>query len=217
LKQHFEQTLQTVQNDLEINGINRRSLQILMDQFVSNLTDLPLGSACKKGCAYCCHLKVGASIPEVIVIYGFLESHSDSVQIQDCIKRILQPEIYEDHHNETHYSAKQSPCPFLNYNKGGECLIYIYRPFSCRAYHSLDVSSCKEGFNADEDVSIPCYPNFKAFTDVYSTIFTQAMKQNGLCSDHVIFVKALKILFKETNTVHKWLMGEDVFQSVRLT
>lgn len=205
LKSYMMQAMNNLSASIDTNGLNLQVLNTAVVQFFNSLLPLPDGVACKKSCAFCCYLNVGVSIPEAVVIFDLLSSTATEQGLAYFRTKIL------NYNSNTH-----APCPFLDADGQNTCLIYEIRPFSCRAYHSTDVDICHNGFDTDTKIQIPCFPLYRSFTDMYSTVFIQTMAQKGLPSFQVSFIKALQILFEKNNATELWLAGDDIFRSAIL-
>ena len=201
---------------LDAHGVSLPVLGVAMEQFTQSVFALPEGTACKQGCAYCCHLRVGASIPEVLVIYSELAAQATQEGFAILKERVLMAakgNVLED----AFWLTTRTSCPFLDIDTNQLCLIYSLRPFSCRAYHSTNVDACQKGYDLGCETMIPCFPLYRATTDMYSSIFTRVLAQKGFPSYQVGFVKALEILFKDHGASDRWLdQKEDVFRSAKL-
>lgn len=77
--------------------------------------------ACKKGCAYCCHIQIVLSQCEA----DFIASHTGLV-----ISKIQPPVIP----NSDGWVDPSKPCPFL---KDNTCSIYTCRPMACRTHYNF--------------------------------------------------------------------------------
>jgi Fe-S-cluster containining protein len=201
---------------LDAHGISLPVLGVAMEQFTESVFDLPEDAACSQGCAYCCHLRVGVSIPEVLVIYNELAAQTTREGFKLLKERVLTTAALGNTLAEAFWLTSRTPCPFLDIDANSLCLIYSLRPFSCRAYHSTDLSSCQKGFEQDSVTLIPCFPLYRATTDMYSSIFTRVLAEKGFYSYQVGFVKALEILFKNNTASDQWLNREDVFKTAKL-
>lgn len=205
LAAYKSESLGNLSNALDSNGVNIDTLSAVMQHFISSLIKLPEGCACEKGCAYCCHLRVGVSVPEAIVIFNQIKIN----MTDDC---------FTFFRSKIEQAFEKSACPFLAPD-GHVCLIYDLRPFSCRAFHSTDISICKAGFEKKSPVEIPCFPLYRAFIDVHSTIFIEEMKRRNLFSYQVGFISALHLLFQNAapfDFIGQWFDGKDVFKPAKL-
>jgi Fe-S-cluster containining protein len=202
---------------LDTHGISLPVLGVAMEQFSESVFDLPEGAACKEGCAYCCHLKVGVSIPEVLVIYNELAAQTTPEGFDFLKERVLSAASKGNTLEEAFWLKTRTPCPFLDVDTHSLCLIYRLRPFSCRAYHSTDLGACQKSFEEGRETLIPCFPLYRATTDMYAGIFTRVLAEKGFFSYQVGFVKALEILFKNKTASDQWLIHkEDVFKKAKL-
>ena len=199
---------------LDNHGVRLPVLGKAMEEFTSGVFELPEEAACKAGCAYCCHLRVGVSIPELLVIFYELRAQTTPEGLAYFRDRIAGTEAKGNTLTEAFWHTAQAPCPFLN--RQGRCLIYAIRPFSCRAYHSTDVAVCKQGYEEKCEVRVPCFPLYRATTDMYSSVFIKVLAEKGFPSYQVGFVKGLDLLFKDDSLSGRWLEKKDVFGRAKL-
>jgi Fe-S-cluster containining protein len=198
---------------LDQNGV-MPALEMAMEEFTRSVLDLPEGTACQAGCQHCCHLCLGVSIPEVIVIYNQLLTQATQEGLAVIRQRILDTAKKGNTLSESFWFESKTPCPFLN--EKGSCLIYALRPFPCRAHHSTDVNICRESFEKGISLQIPCFTLYWASTDMYSSVFIKVLKDKNFASFQVGFIKALEILFTDDRAIESWLNKEDVFATAKL-
>lgn len=202
---------------LDAHGVSLPVLGVAMEQFTQSVFALPEGTVCKQGCAHCCHLRVGASIPEVLVIYSELAAQTTQEGFILLKERVLNVVAKGNTLTDAFWLTTRTPCPFLDVDTNQLCLIFSLRPFACRAYHSTDVDACQKGYEQGQKTMIPCFPLYRATTEMYSSILTWVLAQKGFPSYQVGFVKALEILFKNKGASDRWLDNkEDVFRSAKL-
>ena len=216
LSAYMAQGLDKLTAFLDGNGISLPVLGVAMEQFTKSVFDLLEGTSCKQGCAYCCHLKVGVSIPEVLVIYNELAAQTTPEGFEFLKKRVLEVAAKGNTLTEDFWLSTRTPCPFLDIDKNQLCMIYTLRPFSCRAYHSTEIAACQKGHEQGQETLIPCFPLYRATTDMYASIFTRVLAEKGFFSYQVGFVKAFEILLKNKNASDQWLNREDVFEAAKL-
>jgi Fe-S-cluster containining protein len=202
---------------LDTHGVHLNVLKEAMALFIRSLVTLPPEAACKNGCAFCCHLRVGLSIPEVIIIFNGLTSSATPEGLDFVKQRVIQTAQKGNTLDDGWWRTTRTACPFLDIDKENACLIYDLRPFSCRAYHSTDVTDCQKGFETGQEIRIPCFPLYRAVTDMYSTVFIRKMAQIGLDSYQVGFVRALQVLFEKETAMEEWFRGKDVFSPARIS
>lgn len=108
------------------------------------IADSPVTTACKPGCDYCCHYRVRATAPEVLLIAQHIQTWPEA-------KRTALLSRLEKHYStviglsvEQHFSTN-IPCPLL---ENHQCSVYALRPVACRGHHELtSVQSCKATFD----------------------------------------------------------------------
>ncbi len=208
--------MQDVSDFLDIHGLYIPVLAGAMDRFAASLVPLPREAACKNGCAWCCHLRVGVSIPEALVIFHEIRAQATPEGLAFLKQRILNTSDRGDILDEAFWRSTRCPCPFLDLEGTYQCLIYGLRPFSCRAFHSLDDAVCRKGYDQGIEIQVPCFPMYRACVDLYSSVLMQAAAQKGLASFQVGFIRALEILFQDDTASDRWLNGEDVFLPAKL-
>jgi Fe-S-cluster containining protein len=101
---------------------------------------------CGPGCAYCCHLSVFASVPEILFLAAALRATLSAESLAAVTARVVEAAAaFADATREERASAKR-PCPLLEVATGC-CGVYEARPLVCRAYNSCDVGVCKTAFD----------------------------------------------------------------------
>ncbi len=201
---------------LDTRGLHVTVLAGAMDRFLKSLVSLPREAACKTGCAWCCHLRVGVSIFEALVIFHEIRTQATQEGLAFLKQRILKTSDRGDTLDENFWRKSRCPCPFLNVDGTYHCLIYGLRPFSCRAFHSLDETVCRRGYDLGVQIQVPCFPLYRASVDLYSSVMIQVAAQKGLASFQVGFIRALEILFTDDTASERWLQGENIFLSAKI-
>ena len=106
----------------------------LIEQATASLEADGAGIACRKGCNFCCHLRVMLFPHEAIALFRHLGSRMPKEQADIVRKRLLAPEGRASH----------QACAFLI---DGQCSAYEARPAACSGYHSLSKEKCEESYN----------------------------------------------------------------------
>ena len=105
--------------------------------------------ACRRGCSYCCHLRVEIRPHDAFVLAHHVQTKFSAEQRMGAIVRIEQTlKRLESLTPEQHIRAG-IPCALL---QEGVCSVYEARPATCRKYHSVSVDTCRNAFN---DTSAP--------------------------------------------------------------
>ncbi len=217
LNGYFQAAADNLTTALDTRGITPQTLSAAMSSFIQSLLEPPQEIACKPSCAYCCHLRVGVSIAEAVVIFLQIKANATDQGLAHLKQRVTATDDAGNTLKESWWRTTQSPCPFLDVPQKNVCLIYALRPFSCRAYHSTDAGVCQNGFDTGKKIQIPCFPLYRAATDMYATAFIQVLAQKGLFSYQVGFVRALRLLFDDESIIQKWLEGHNAFISAKLS
>ncbi|MCG8568245.1 MAG: YkgJ family cysteine cluster protein [Desulfobacterales bacterium] len=212
LKTRFETARNEFQAILEKHGNSVEVMAAVMNRWIDMLPAPPPETACEKGCAHCCYMGQEVSIPEALIVFHELKNSATPEGLAFFRDRIMDMDLRGDISRESWWREHKAACPFLDGTQAQSCLIYGIRPFSCRAYHSLDAAACRQGFEEAREVDVPCFPLLKKFTSLYSEAFIQATRARGLHSYGVGFVKAMVVLFQSEDVGDRWLAGEDVFQ-----
>ena len=214
LAAHMEKARTLLDRFLDSHGVSLPVLGKAMAEFTETVFGLPDEAVCGPGCAFCCHLRVGVSIPELLVIFYELKAQSPDRDLAYFSARVKDILARGDTLAESFWLDTRTPCPFLG--DRGHCLIYPIRPFSCRAYHSTDLTVCRTGFDEGRVIQVPCFPLYRACTDMYSSVFIRVMADRGFPSYQVGLVRGLDILFSDETVSGRWLKKEDVFAPARL-
>jgi hypothetical protein len=114
--------------------------------------------ACRKGCAYCCHLAIQVSQVEADNIGE--KTGIIPVKLKNSVSR------------DPYGFSEKTPCPFL---KEGQCSIYEHRPLICRAHVNLDIDAywCEYENWSKHGSSVP-EPTFHSLTNAYSELNAKA-------------------------------------------
>jgi Fe-S-cluster containining protein len=119
-----------------------RSAMVSTSRLVDGLlARAPAGSvACKAGCDHCCHVVVGITAPEALVIFEHLKRSRSTLELARLTARV---DEFCDRTRGLSSSERFLPeysCVFL---EKGRCSIYEVRPFACRGMNSLDATACE--------------------------------------------------------------------------
>jgi hypothetical protein len=154
------------------------------------------GIACRRGCAFCCHVDVVVTVFEAVRIAAALKS--GLLPARAAAAASLPP------------AAPPSPCPLLI---DGACSAYGMRPFACRALFSPDAALCEQGFAAPGGtaVLVPSltWPRFLSIG--YVTGQLAAMNDLGLAGHLTVLRSALAVLREDEAALGRWLAGADIF------
>ncbi|MBN2568791.1 MAG: YkgJ family cysteine cluster protein [Deltaproteobacteria bacterium] len=105
--------------------------------------------ACRQGCAYCCNIPVEARPYEIFLINTYMKKHFSTKKLTKTMDTLNNHVQFLSKITKNEHLSINSPCPLLAENS---CMVYPVRPFACRAYHALDVSSCQYSFENPSDL-----------------------------------------------------------------
>lgn len=81
--------------------------------------------SCKKGCSFCCHIRVATYLEEVQLIANHCKKNDIPISKAYLLKQRVADQLH---------LSNVSACVFL---KNGACSIYEVRPLICRNYHVI--------------------------------------------------------------------------------
>ncbi len=173
-------------------------IQQTIDEVVATVPRL----GCRSGCAYCCHVRIEATIPEAILAFAHLTDPADPRRDKVLSNAaMLRRMPAEDR------LASRAPCPMLIDNR---CSIYEDRPLMCRSMMAPDAEKCCAAFH-EEEVATEYFVNaqFAAFGD--QAAMRGILKDMGLQYDVVELTGAVAAMIRDPATIERWLAGERVF------
>lgn len=168
-----------------------------VDRLRARLSKEGVAFACRKGCDYCCTLRVESLPQETFRIARELKARGDVSALVDQLRGYAKK--VAGLRTREHYEA----CPFLRNN---ECSIYAFRPVMCRKYNSLDVEVCKQ-----PDAPVPENGEMAYKSNAIITGTVSGYARVGLSSEpHELGQGVLRALTDPT-AEQRWFKGERVF------
>jgi Fe-S-cluster containining protein len=136
----------------ELKAAQREALVKIDQVFSETLAETGKSIACKKGCHYCCYLKVDLMTAEAFVIAEYIRTNFSDEEVQevkanarDNWKKIKRMDVNQ-------HMAANLPCPLL---RDGNCSIYPVRPSVCRQFHANKLKTCEDIFNDPKNLNLP--------------------------------------------------------------
>ena len=111
----------------------RSQLKKIYEAFDADTRDLVKGSACSRGCSFCCRQAGSIDITTLEGMAIRLAMEKMPKSRQKTLTKAFRNEIKQRE------EGKAVPCPFLM--KNNACMIYENRPFSCRRIYSAHICS----------------------------------------------------------------------------
>jgi hypothetical protein len=166
--------------------------------------------ACAPGCAFCCHLRVGAYPHEAIALLEHLRTTVPHEEAAAIVARILENAAKIDGLTvEEHYAARL-PCALLVY---GRCAAYEARPSACARYHSVSRARCEYAFDHPRDMgtprnSRPALLEFQAFGAAADSATEAALKHAGLSAIKAELHQLLRAIIESPDVAEDWMAGK---------
>lgn len=168
----------------------------VLEEYISNGGVVPV---CKKGCSACCNLHVSLLTPVVFYISEMIEERFSESQIYFIKKKLLpRAKISEKYGDDTY----RAPCVFLG-KTSGQCLIYDFRPGTCRRFVSGNVDICNQFAG-----SPPQDNRLLLSASEYTEILSVAVYKNGLFMDSHEMNRSLFMALSDRQLYKRWLAGE---------
>ena len=164
---------------------------------------------CKKGCGYCCHTRVTATVLELFMLArGIRPRRNDDA---DPLKaRFRSVETQTRGMPKDHWITNRIPCGFL---AEGSCTVYDSRPLTCRTYASLSLPACIDWFNLAPGATVPQPDRAQLLRVFILAGMKAAMAHTGLEGVGFEMGHGLEVAMVP-DAEARWLAGENVFAGV---
>lgn len=170
-------------------------------------------SACREGCAWCCHKTVGTAAPEVLRIAAYLRQTLAPEQLRATLARVNERAEQRQALRPDRRSRAALPCPLLVENR---CSVYPVRPLTCRGYNSTDARQCERSLEPGSQAVVPSYgPQQRICTFVLDGM-RAGLAESRLDGELLELTAALRIALSEADAAERWLSGDAVFASAQL-
>ena len=164
---------------------------------------------CVKGCAFCCHVSVTATAPEIFLVANTLrQQHKDDFGA--VLTRVRSADAKTRGMTSMERAKQRIPCALLADNL---CSVYSARPGACRGFTSTSVKSCERGFNG-ENVQIDTPAVWTSVRSAHKQALWAALSAAELPTESYEFHHALLIALETPDAEIRWLAGEDIFAGV---
>ncbi len=169
----------------------------------------PIG--CRTGCAFCCHLKVIATVPEVLALVDHFEQTLSPEGLADLRARVAKANAAVESATADERARRQEPCPLL---VDARCTAYEKRPLHCAGANSFDPAMCEDAFRRpDEEVLVAHYPAQRIAADAAGAGLSRALFALGLDGRMVELVAALHLALSDRSAGERWRRGEPAFEA----
>jgi Fe-S-cluster containining protein len=165
--------------------------------------------ACVKGCAFCCHVSVTASAPEIFLVANTLRAQHKG-DIETIIARVRAADQRTRGLTSMERAKQKIPCALLQDNM---CSVYASRPGACRGFVSTSAKACEGGFNG-ENVQINTPAVWTSLRGAHKQALWAALAASKLPVALYEFHHALRTALEMPDAELRWLKGEDIFAGV---
>jgi hypothetical protein len=182
----------------------------MMNGCLKSGTKLP----CKKGCFWCCFLRVRATPLEVICIVDYLRSHLKPGELSELHRRLVRTDEITRGMDGIQRVRAKMPCPLV---LDGKCLTYPARPIACRFYHSLNLSDCEASLDKDGG-SVTIRHDISHLSMGIFAGLTEGLRAVGLQTRLLELTAGLRIAMDEPGSglAKRWLSGEPAFAGAEI-
>jgi hypothetical protein len=169
--------------------------------------------ACKSGCSYCCHMRVVATVPEVIALADFIAVNLSAPAIEALRHRVAETDMKTHGLSDEQWGAGRFACPLL---VEGKCSVYAARPLDCRGYNSTSLAACRAASLDYGEWDVPMdNAIMTAFKSAQAGLL-QALAGTGRRPHLVELTAALRIVLEDATAIDRWLAGENPFADAEL-
>ena len=168
--------------------------------------------ACAKGCGYCCHTWVAATVPEIVLLADTIRS--GAVRDPRAIAGIIERSQRTIGLTPDQRFGARLPCPLLVDNS---CSLYRERPAVCRQATSLDLAACIEEFEGKgRGEEMPVSAVYLAHTRNSRVPLTAALRSVGLPARTYELSAGLTRALEQPDAEARWLAAADPFAGVAM-
>lgn len=175
--------------------------------------DGPITVACKKGCAYCCSVRVTATGPEIFRVVNAIRSLPESEQ-SNIRQRIDDADEVTRGLGDDDRMKLAHPCPLLRNNLS--CGIYEARPLGCRGLASFSKQACADAMSGKRD-SIPMSETHIRYRVLIQAALQEALRRARLPFVQYELIHALKICLSAPDSERRWMQGGETIAAARDT
>jgi len=167
---------------------------------------------CRKGCHWCCYLRVRATPLEVLCILDHLQSKLEPGEYSALRQRFTETDAVTRGMNGIQRIGVKKVCPFLS---DTECMIYAVRPLACRTFHSLDPLDCRASLD-DEQRSLRIRPDLFVISAGMLAGVKEGLGQVERQTNLLEFIAGMQIALNEPALERRWLAGDPVFAEAEI-
>ena len=167
--------------------------------------------ACRRGCSYCCSLRVDVQPAETFALADWLKRHLDAARLADVVAKLRANVARTRELGAEARKRTNIACALLA--QDGSCSAYAARPAQCRRYHSLRVETCASFYAnpANEELESPMHAQLAHNAAVIVTQTQHALRAGGLDADNQDMNVALLAALENPKAWRRWRDGKKPF------
>jgi uncharacterized protein len=169
--------------------------------------------ACQAGCSHCCHMRVVATVPELIAVANFMALNFSGEETDAARQRVIEGDGRTRGLTDEQWGIGHFACPLLVDDK---CSVYAARPLECRGYNSFDVGACGAAARDYLGWDVPMDDALMGAFKSAQAGLLQAVASGGHPPRLVELTAALRVIFEDPLAIERWLGGEDAFVEAQL-
>jgi Fe-S-cluster containining protein len=175
-----------------------------------------MAPACKRGCSYCCTVRVSVTVPELIR----LVSHARETVPPDelaAIEERARANAVQTHGKTSLRYPPRLGCAFLG--NDGSCRVHPARPLMCRREHAVDVEQCRTAYEQaapGKDYPIDRLIPAKLASDVVLDAYHRGLVEAGLDDSDYELQEATHIALAQPAAIAGWLEGRATLVRARV-
>lgn len=169
----------------------------------------PPPRACGAGCAFCCSMRVSASVPEILALADFMRRTFGEDDLHAARERIDRHRAQWEALAPKERLTARIPCPLLVENR---CSVYEARPLCCRGWNSYDATPCEQNHNQPKlGAEAPAFAEQITVAGAISSGLLAALEAAWLDSHELGLSLGLQIALDQPDAAERWRRGRDVF------
>ena len=176
---------------------------------VNTLDPPPRPIACGPGCPFCCHIRLTASPPEILLIAAHIRTTWPADRRAALETKLANLDRLTHGRDAEAREAMRLPCPMLLDNS---CSIHAVRPISCRAVASVDVAACRRSYDSRMREPVPQVTHQLNAANGVGYGLIAGLAEAGYGLENLEFIAALRIALDDDAAAKRWLDGEGVFK-----
>ena len=178
---------------------------------VNALVPPPRPIACGPGCPYCCHIRLTASPPEILLIAEHIKTTWPADRRAAIKRKLANLDRLTHGLDDEAREVLRLPCPMLLDNS---CSIHAVRPISCRAVASVDVAACRRSYASRMQEPVPQVTMQLNAANGVGYGLIAGLAEAGYPLENLEFIAALRIALEEEDAAKHWLDGEGLFGDI---